>query len=491
VSCALAERDHHALSARALWLSSLAFALLIHSTLPDYEQREWGGQRAWLQVSAIALLCSSLMMCTRGGAPKAFSAWATYQAKLSRWAPCVALSALMLHKLWTLLTLRDVLTQSMILLCLCAIALISSLPSQAERLSEVTLKRARDVTALTYVGAALHKLNTTFLASAQSCALHGVEVSFELIGLPWPEPPHMSLSAVDALVTQLYQLSASPLFVGSGVIAVELALACALWRGERWLWPLGLLFHLPLTLTIAPSFSGVMFCGYVASTLLRVPSIATLSVARATLGAGVALWICFGPMGEALKALSLCALAVWGWLALAPKASPQSSPRSVTQAPPLVRRLLMTITAVYGLHLLSPYLGVEVQHSGAMLSNLRIDPACFNSLVAPRVGWDPYIRIEEAQLGRAERPKKVKVLREQLWGWAALNTIRRNWCSPTTSPFVLRGSWGGEPFEIDDLCASGGLLELEASRPLQTSLPVGWQRLQKNLSRRCDQACVH
>ena len=126
-----------------------------------------------------------------------------------------------------------------------------------------------------------------------------------------------------------------------------------------------------------------------------------------------------------------------------------------------------------------------------MLSNLRVDPPCFNSLVAPRLGWDPYIRVSEARFGAAQRVKRVEVLKRQLWGWAALNAMKRSWCSPATRPLSLKGTWGQEPFEIKDLCAEDGLEALKAQHPLKTGLPVGWQRLQKNLSRRCDQACVH
>ena len=126
-----------------------------------------------------------------------------------------------------------------------------------------------------------------------------------------------------------------------------------------------------------------------------------------------------------------------------------------------------------------------------MLSNLRVDPACHNSLIAPSWGWDPYIRIDEARLGQASRPKQLQALTSQLWGWAALNTLKRNWCSPQTRPFELKGSWWGEPFELPDLCAPHSLELLKALHPWSTAAPMGWQRLQKNLSRSCEQACVH
>ena len=40
-------------------------------------------------------------------------------------------------------------------------------------------------------------------------------------------------------------------------------------RGSPWMWLLGLAFHLPLTVTLAPAFGPVMFSGFVAATRPR------------------------------------------------------------------------------------------------------------------------------------------------------------------------------------------------------------------------------
>ena len=103
---------------------------------------------------------------------------------------------------------------------------------------------------------------------------------------------------------------------------------------------------------------------------------------------------------------------------------------------------------LYALHALSPYLGVEVQHSGAMLSNLRVDPSCHNSLIFPAWGWDPYVYIDEASLGAAHRPRRVEALRAQLWSVTAVRAMRESWCAPHTRPLRLAGRWGGRAFVI-------------------------------------------
>ncbi|MBM4291604.1 MAG: hypothetical protein FJ138_09270 [Deltaproteobacteria bacterium] len=127
-----------------------------------------------------------------------------------------------------------------------------------------------------------------------------------------------------------------------------------------------------------------------------------------------------------------------------------------------------------------------MQHSGAMLSNLRVDPACHNSLLFPAWGWDPYVYIDEAALGAARRPRRVAALRGQLWSRAAVVAMRQNWCAPHTRPLRLAGRWGGRPFVIEDLCAPEGLAPLGGAGWLP-----GWQAFQKNLPRACGQACVH
>ena len=68
-----------------------------------------------------------------------------------------------------------------------------------------------------------------------------------------------------------------------------------------------------------------------------------------------------------------------------------------------------------------------------MLSNLRIDLDCHNSLLFPAswVGDDPYVRILNAQFGEANWSERQRIVREGLWNETALFTMRKNWCPPS------------------------------------------------------------
>ena len=145
------------------------------------------------------------------------------------------------------------------------------------------------------------------------------------------------------------------------------------------------------------------------------------------------------------------------------------------------------IPLLYALHGLSPYLGVEMQHSAAMLSNLRIDPPCANSLIFPSLTDDPYIYIDDVQFGQVQRVKRTKIVRNTLWNLTALHTMKQNWCIPEQRPLRLTGSFRKQSFTIDDLCTDNSLDALTVG----SMAPKGWQRFQKNLLRTCHTACIH
>jgi len=147
------------------------------------------------------------------------------------------------------------------------------------------------------------------------------------------------------------------------------------------------------------------------------------------------------------------------------------------------------VLAAWLLHGLTPYFGIQYQHTGAMLSNLRVDVECHNSLVFPRamVGLDPYLRVTSARIGQGQRAAREKVLESSLWNVAALHTMRRNWCRPHLRPIALKGTWRGRAFAIDDLCDDAWISALPGAQ----WLPAGFQRFQKNLPRACAAACIH
>ena len=75
--------------------------------------------------------------------------------------------------------------------------------------------------------------------------------------------------------------------------------------------------------------------------------------------------------------------------------------RGISPGSPCVLRILNGLT---------PYLGVQYQHAGAMVSNLRIDRGCWNHVFVPESGplTDDYIRVDEVYFGEPGRTRSTR-----------------------------------------------------------------------------------
>lgn len=417
----------------AIWARAFAIGSLVHLMLPDFEQDGW-----WLPglVEGIGAL------------------WLLWRPAAPAFAICL------IGTLWPLLFLRDVLTQSALLSLWALVGLVGAV---RPRLRSAALDAVLWVTAGTYLLAALHKLNSAFFTPELGCAEHAWAQVAARYGLP------------DAL-------PGAP-FVAVGM---EVALGVLLLRRSLWAWPLGLAFHLPLTVTLAPAFGAVMLSGYVAGldarTLVRWRRLWKLRrwPLWVVVGLGVAgveyAWAGRGELAPALKtgvAAVLLFVSVIAGLRWRPAARPRH----------WLPVAALTLWVANGL---TPYFGVQYQHAAAMLSGLRIDTGCHNSLLMPAwlVVEDPYVRIDAASL--PGRPERERILLESLWNLPALHTMHRNWCIPENRPITLTGTWRGEAFHIEDLCAK----DWRRALPGEDWFP-GFQRYQKNLGRECRQACIH
>ena len=401
--------------ALALCLRALGLATINHALLGDYDQD------GWFTVKMTTIFLGTLMVCT----PQKVSPQYRFDHfKIS----AITAALLFLTKLYTLFFLRDVLTQSLLLAMYFLVITISANKAR-ERLS--LLLSLCLLSASTYLLAIIHKLNFDFLYTAQSCAIHGYEISLSLI------PSTLVESSTKIGILKI--LESWPLVASLTVLGIELSLAILCWRRHKYLWYVGFIFHLPLTLTIAPSFGTVMAIGWGAGTML---------------GHKV-------PRHSRVKRNSLKLI--------------------------LKHRILIFLYFTHGL--LSPYLGIEVQHSAAMLSNLRVDPVCANSMIFPKLNYDPYLHIDEARFGQVSRPKRIQKLKHGLWNFSALNTMQKNWCIKEQRPLYMQGHYLGQSFSIDDLCKPDALDKLQQL----SNIPVlnSWQRFQKNLKKRCHQACLH
>lgn len=423
-----------------IWARVFALGSLVHVTLPDFQQAGWGPPGVLEAMAAVWLL----------------------------WRPnrlAFALSAI--STLWPLLFLRDVLTQSA-WLTLVAVVAAGGRPGRGR----AVLDAVRLITAATYALAALHKLNTEFFDPQFSCANH----------------------AWDQVIARTPIVGAMPLppdLLPIGAVALELAVALAVWRGSRWMWPLGVLFHLPLTVTLAPAFAAVMAIGYAAAVsprdavrLRRIMRRASPRIVAVGLAAGALDVILVGGVPDVaalLKVIAAGSLGAWTLpLLWAPRRRGWR---------PIGGRLPALALAVWVAHGFTPYIGWQYQHAAAMLSNLRIDDGCHNSLVMP--GWlpagDPYVRIDAASFADGARPARAERVEATLWNRAALYTMRRNWCVDHLRPIRFEGTYRGASFVLEDLCADDWLDEV----PQLESLLPGFQRFQKNLERACPAACVH
>jgi len=399
---------------------------------------------------------------------------------MAGWALCALGCAL------SLALLSDQLTQTAFLLS-CALAALACWPGSARRPTrmERDLPAAvRCATISVYGLAVLHKVNRGFLDPEISCANGGLRIlarSLESRGL----------SAVAELLPAAS--GAVPLMY----IGVELLVALLLVRRPR----TGILaaawLHLPLTIVFAPSFAFSMMSGWICfvsdhdlrglwRTLRR--RFASIVVAT-TLTGGLSSYLFARGRWQTdpdwcVKELLLWFVALWlleDW-----GARRKSAPER-TRTSRRGRIIAVTMAAGWTLNGLTPYLGLQFQHTGAMLSNLRIDPGCWNSLWAPESlrRHDPYLRIDSIHVG-ADRsvPRWAPVAYSKLYTAETLQRAQRQWCARTPHPVRIAGQHGGASFTLDDLCGSQPL-------PLAEPILPGFRAFQVNLGRECAQQCVH
>ena len=190
-----------------------------------------------------------------------------------------------------------------------------------------------------------------------------------------------------------------------------------------------------------------------------------------------------------------------GALGLAPRHLPALARSRLGRAAPLLGRRAWAAAAaacaLFWLHGLTPYTGLQYQHTAAMLSNLRIDTECWNSLVMPESLrlTDEYIRVDRAHFGAPRRlPEYEAVMTEHLWSPPQLRQMIRNWCPDTHRPFYLEGKWRGDSFVIEDLCAheaDATITPFDKAGVFGTEIFPDFLRFQKNLKRQCPQKCIH
>jgi hypothetical protein len=442
-----------------VYCRAYAVASAIHLTLPDAldDPRWWPANAAyWL---------GALLVAVRGNA--------------AGWMLCAIGLAV------PLVLYEDQLTQSVYLLS-CALGALACFPGRSadrtERMSRGVPAVVRALTVGTYALAAFHKLNRDFLDPDVSCANAGVSVLAD----NW---------AIDALAAP----SLAPVWPHVFLLA-EVAVVGLLVVRPAWGMALALLMHIPLTIVFAPSFAFVMISGWVC--LLTERDLAHLAATlRAKLGFVVGLGVGLGVASFVLymqrhwvvyafwsiKEAILWIALVWLCFAIVRReegvlswwsAWAERPPRSLRWAPAIAAALFVA-------HGVLPYTGLKFHHSGAMLSNLRIDRGCWNHLIVPESARaiEPYVRIDEAEPGDvAGREELSAQILGGLYGLGQLRHASRSWCASGAAPLRAAGTYEGRAFRTDDLCSDWPLPE--------PTLP-GLRRFQANLARDCPQLCIH
>lgn len=386
-----------------------------------------------------------------------------------------------------LLFQRDQLTQSMLLLGMCTLMALMTLIDARRQDPEHrgywwTIEAWKVMCVGTYALAAIHKINRDFFNPTVSCATYGWDKMLKY----W----HIDIPLSEPLIALLPW----------SIIGTELAIALGLAVGlRRWIWPLAIAFHIPLTVTMAPAFAFVMLVGH--SAFLTKEDLEHYGQALGDHRWPIAI------IGALLTTISLLAhgtLPEWSmipkeWLlwsaGLLCLIVLKRHPTNHVQRWWSLKRLSLTLIFVaYMLHGLSPYTGLQFQHTGAMLSNLRIDGDCWNSCLFPKAArlTDDYIRIDDAYLHhRDHRPKTVHHLKTHLWSPPQLRQMQRNWCPSGNRPFYLRGTYRGQTFEIQDVCDTKRALPFSNDGVFKINLFPDYLRYQKNLVRTCPQPCIH
>ncbi len=439
---------HYLLYARAF-----AAASALRLTLPDAMQGSWFAPALlnWLGVLLLA-----------------------FNGCIAGWTACAIGSAL------PILLLGDQLTQSAYL-TFCAAAAVACLLGPGTRHVTGGLQASvRCLTVSVYALAALHKLNSDYFDPMVSCANEGLRVLTE-----------RSPGVFSSGIIESFESAAWPIVH----LTVELTIALCLWLRPRQGVALAALMHLPLTIIYAPGFAFTLMSGWVCfferreldelwqfcrrhwrAILVTGGIPATMS--RAFLFPG--RWST--DPDWCIKEAILWMVAAALLLAALPR---HHAPRvgAKRQWPPWLGGVVVGTFIANGL---TPYFGAQFHHTAAMLSNLRIDASCYNSLVIPealRGPHDPYVRIDDIQFApHRAPPEKRHAVTERLWSLSALHRARSIWCHIHIEPLPLRGTFRGIEFSTDDFCTDW---------PLPQPTLKTMRRFQVNLNRTCPQRCLH
>lgn len=375
---------------------------------------------------------------------------------------------------------RDQLTQSALLFIISSSGVLFqilslTLPKAQDRYEKIHLQTIGYLGLIAYFFAAIHKINEDFLNPKYSCAVYGLNKVESYYGLivPTDVDPYLAYT----------------------VIAVELTIPLLyLIKRHFFARTLAILFHIPLTLTMAPAFVFVMSISHIAllSDSERIRYIEILK-SRGIWLSVMALLTTIGSLllhGQ-MPEWTMIPREFLLWLAFFSTLLAMRKYHAHHQVKTHPSYLILIAFFINGM---TPYLGLQYQHTAAMLSNLRIDEGCWNSLIFPESFRlvDDYVRVDTAYYRRPGRIEEYeKIVLDQLWSPPQILQMRRNWCSDSIRPFYMKGSFQGNAFEIKDVCDPLENWPFKSDGVLGIEIFPNALRFQKNLDKKCPQTCVH
>ncbi len=431
-----------------LYTRAFLFGTLAHLALPDAHHLSWVIPNALLLAGAIAL------------------AWLPFERRRLPWLLCFLGVAV------PLVGLGDQLTQSTYMVLIAAAGLLA-------RSTEAFFFAVRLLTMAVYGVAAFHKLNADFFDPSMSCASGGMDLLMRNWSLSDPPASWRPLWPVLFLCT-------------------EGALVLLFWVRPRLGVVLAALMHIPLTIIFAPAFAWVMAPGWLAFLTRHELAAALRFIGRyrrrlllisGTLGT-ISTCLYFRDHWVPYPVWQLMELCLWllatciVTFALVAQRRGWSADRRVWRGVPWQqRRVGVALLLLFLANAMTPYLGLQFHHAGAMLSNLRIDPGCWNHLLMPEQMRlrDPYVRIDQVRVPEDLRAgqRLTEQMERRLWHVADLQDSVARYCVQGADPLSLVLTYDGQRQEIANAC--DGL-------PLPDQSPGLFQT---NLERQCPQRCVH
>lgn len=374
---------------------------------------------------------------------------------------------------------RDVLTQSALLFAISGSGFLFQTlsilkPTQRNAYEKKHLGTVAWMGMTAYCFAFLHKLNRDFLNPDFSCAIYGFDKLESYYGF--------TINGLDNYLAYL-------------VLTVEISIPILYLLKKKYAARLvALLFHIPLTLTMAPAFVFVMAISHAAFIdkneqqdfkLAFIKHRKTIVLLAIIVTSASLFFHGSWPEWTMVPREFLLWFSLF-WVVFSRRRSDRTKLAYDRPSYPFL--------FLISLNFFSPYLGVQYQHSAAMLSNLRIDKGCWNSSIfseSIRIN-DEYIRVEETYFVEPGRIVEYEnIVLDQLWSPPQMRQMRRNWCSKSIQPFYLKGTYKEREFVIQDLCDEAERWPFEDDGILGISVFEDSLRFQKNLNKACPQACVH